>query len=115
VLYGDNASGGVINIITKTGEGKKPEIGFQYRTGSYRYNSYNGFIDGGSKFLHIFNLILKCKSCVLVCKNKVKTHSSFFNLLRSQNILTFAISLLVKICTHISKENIVTKAQQWFT
>ena len=54
VMYGDNAAGGVINIITKQGTGKKPEIGFKYQSGSYRYNSYLGFIEGGSGFLDYY-------------------------------------------------------------
>ena len=55
VLYGDNASAGVINIITKTGANKKPEIGFNYKTGSYAYNSYGGYIDGGTDFLDYYS------------------------------------------------------------
>ncbi|MBL7156851.1 MAG: TonB-dependent receptor [Candidatus Omnitrophica bacterium] len=53
-LYGDNAVGGVINIITKTGKGKKPEIRFKYETGSYRHSSFSGSIEGGSDFLDYF-------------------------------------------------------------
>lgn len=51
VLYGDNASGGVINIITKRGKGVKPEIGLAYETGSYHYNKYAAGALGGSPFL----------------------------------------------------------------
>ena len=54
VLYGDNASGGVINIITKSGTGKRPIAGFEYKSGSYRYNSGNAFIEGGTNFLDYY-------------------------------------------------------------
>jgi iron complex outermembrane receptor protein len=54
VLYGDNATGGVINIITKTGAGKKPGADFKYATGSYRYNLYSGHIEGGTDFLDYY-------------------------------------------------------------
>lgn len=57
VLYGDNASGGVINIITKNGKNKKPAIGFAYETGSYKYNSYKGYIEGGSDFADYFGML----------------------------------------------------------
>jgi len=58
VLYGNNAVGGVVNIITKKGEDVKPEIGFKYQTGSYKYNLYNGYAGGGSPFLDYFIDIL---------------------------------------------------------
>lgn len=54
VMYGDNAVGGVINIITKNGSGKKPEIGYKQEFGSYRYTSYKGHIEGGSSFLDYY-------------------------------------------------------------
>ena len=54
VLYGDNAVGGVINIITKRGKGVTPEMGFDYTTGSYHFNSYSGYASGGSPFLDYF-------------------------------------------------------------
>lgn len=54
VLYGDNASAGVINIITKSGSGKKPAIGLEYNSGSYRYNSGSAYIEGGAKFLDYY-------------------------------------------------------------
>lgn len=54
VLYGDNATGGAVNIITKTGAGKKPAIGFKYKNGSYNYNSYSGFVEGGTRFMDYF-------------------------------------------------------------
>ena len=57
VLYGDNATAGVINIITKKGRDKKPEIGFRFDAGSYRYKSYRGHITGGSDFLDYFGTI----------------------------------------------------------
>ncbi len=38
VLYGDNAVGGVINIITKLGKSEKPEINFAQAAGSYQLN-----------------------------------------------------------------------------
>ncbi|MDD5173391.1 MAG: TonB-dependent receptor [Candidatus Omnitrophica bacterium] len=54
VLYGDNAVGGVINIFTKKGKGKKPEVGFGFKKGSYGYTSYNGSVSGGSDFLDYY-------------------------------------------------------------
>jgi len=54
VLYGDNATGGVINIITKSGQGKKPTAGFKLQLGSYKYNEWEGFIEGGSNFLDYY-------------------------------------------------------------
>jgi len=54
VLYGDNAMGGVINIITKKGREMKPEIGLGYQTGSYHYNSYSGYAQGGTHFLDYY-------------------------------------------------------------
>ena len=50
VLYGDNATAGVINIITKKGEGK-PSIGYNYETGSYRLDKQVANISGGTKFM----------------------------------------------------------------
>jgi len=54
VLYGDNAMGGVINIITKTGYGKEPEIGFKYERGSYDYSSYRVHTEGGTDFMDYY-------------------------------------------------------------
>jgi iron complex outermembrane receptor protein len=54
VLYGDNAVGGVINIITKRGAGKSPELGFGYETGSYHYNGYSGYSTAGTKFMDYY-------------------------------------------------------------
>ena len=53
-MYGDNATGGVINIITKNGSGKKPEIGIEYNSGSYRYNSGKAYMQGGTAFLDYY-------------------------------------------------------------
>ncbi|MGA2774802.1 MAG: TonB-dependent receptor [Candidatus Omnitrophota bacterium] len=57
VLYGDNASSGVINIITKKGEGK-PKVNLKVEYGSYDKNaqklSLGGSID--NKFSYLFNL-----------------------------------------------------------
>ncbi|MCM8779385.1 MAG: TonB-dependent receptor [Candidatus Omnitrophica bacterium] len=47
VLYGDNALGGVINILTKKGEGK-PTFKFKAETGSFQREKYN-FEMGGSR------------------------------------------------------------------
>ncbi|MFA5389597.1 MAG: TonB-dependent receptor [Candidatus Omnitrophota bacterium] len=47
VLYGDNAMGGVINIITKTGKGK-PVIELSAKAGSYGMNSEKLNINGSS-------------------------------------------------------------------
>lgn len=44
VLYGDNASGGVINIITK--EGDKLKAGIQVAAGSYATYTANGYVGG---------------------------------------------------------------------
>jgi iron complex outermembrane recepter protein len=44
VLYGDNASGGVINIITK--EGDQLKAGGEVAAGSYRTYSANAFVGG---------------------------------------------------------------------
>ncbi len=55
VLYGDNATGGVINIITKTGTGKKPRIGLESAWGSYHYGLYGGYIEGGDNFLDYYS------------------------------------------------------------
>jgi len=38
VLYGDNATGGVINIITKRGEAERPSITLAGELGSYQYH-----------------------------------------------------------------------------
>lgn len=54
VLYGDNAVGGVINIFTKKGKGKKPEAEFSFKKGSYGYTSYSGSVSGGSDFLDYY-------------------------------------------------------------
>lgn len=54
VLYGDNATGGVINIITKSGKGKKPQVSADYRSGSYRYNYGSAAIEGGTDFLDYY-------------------------------------------------------------
>lgn len=54
VLYGDNAVGGVINIITKRGTGKKPKFKFNYEMGSYRYALYGGQLSGGSQIIDYF-------------------------------------------------------------
>ena len=49
VLYGDNATAGVINIITKKGEeGHHAKIGAEF--GSYRYQDYYAGVYGAEKF-----------------------------------------------------------------
>ena len=53
VLYGDNATGGVINIVTKKGGGK-PSIGVEMAAGSYDYKSIKTYISGGNPFLDYF-------------------------------------------------------------
>ncbi|MCX5693928.1 MAG: TonB-dependent receptor [Candidatus Omnitrophica bacterium] len=57
VLYGDNASSGVINIITKKGEGK-PKINLQAEYGSYDMNKQKLSLEGGinNKFSYLFNI-----------------------------------------------------------
>lgn len=57
VLYGDNASAGVINIITKKGEGK-PSLGYSYETGSYRLDKQVLTFRGGHSFMQ-YNLFGK--------------------------------------------------------
>ncbi|MDD5429071.1 MAG: TonB-dependent receptor plug domain-containing protein, partial [Candidatus Omnitrophica bacterium] len=54
VLYGDNAVGGVINIITKKGTGKKPAIMVGYKGGTYDYHDVDTAIEGGSDFLDYY-------------------------------------------------------------
>ena len=46
VLYGDNASGGVVNIITKKGSGK-PKINLKAEYGSYAMNKQKLSLGGG--------------------------------------------------------------------
>lgn len=53
VLYGDNAVGGVINIITKKGRGK-PKIEFEASVGSFDYNKQNLSLNGSTKSLSYF-------------------------------------------------------------
>ena len=57
VMYGDNATGGVINIVTKTGKNAKPSIGVKYEVGSFRYTSLKANIEGSSDFLDYFGMI----------------------------------------------------------
>ena len=56
VLYGDNASGGVINIITKKGSGK-PKVDLQTTYGSYDMNAQKLSVGGGhgDKLSYWFN------------------------------------------------------------
>jgi iron complex outermembrane receptor protein len=49
VLYGDNAVGGVINIITGTGKTKKPEFKSYNSFGSYNMNKQNLSCDGATQ------------------------------------------------------------------
>ena len=53
VLYGDNAVGGVVNIITKEGRGK-PSATVRTTYGSYNARSVNGEISGGSSKLSYY-------------------------------------------------------------
>ena len=53
VLYGDNATGGVINIITKKGQGE-PHIEYIQEFGSYQYNKEYVSASGGHDFLDYF-------------------------------------------------------------
>jgi iron complex outermembrane receptor protein len=53
VLYGDNATGGVINIITKRGE-KGYRIKYKQEFGSYQYAKEYASIDGRDDFLDYF-------------------------------------------------------------
>ncbi len=50
VLYGDNASAGTINIITRKGEGG-PSVKAGYETGSYRYHNYFARVQGSHDLL----------------------------------------------------------------
>lgn len=54
VLYGDNAVGGVINIITKRGKAVEPKLKFSHEAGSWRYSSYALSMMGGAEFLDYF-------------------------------------------------------------
>jgi iron complex outermembrane receptor protein len=56
VLYGDNASSGVVNIITKKGAGK-PKMKLQTEYGSYDMNKQKLSLEGAidNKFLYFFN------------------------------------------------------------
>ena len=53
VLYGDNAVGGVINIITKTGEGK-PRLEIEPAGGSYDMNKQKVSLSGAGEELSYF-------------------------------------------------------------
>ena len=53
VLYGDNASGGVINIITKKGTGK-PKWELEAQAGSYDMNKQMASVSGSQKALSYF-------------------------------------------------------------
>jgi len=53
VLYGDNASGGVINIITKRGKGR-PQIEFESIAGSYQMEKQKLSLSGLSNKLSYF-------------------------------------------------------------
>ncbi len=57
VLYGDNATGGVINIITKKGKvNTKPSVTLASEYGSYQTSKNSVFINGGlSKVNYAFN------------------------------------------------------------
>jgi iron complex outermembrane receptor protein len=57
VLYGDNATAGVINIISKKGKGS-PTLGYAYETGSYRLNKQVVTAQGGHPFMQ-YNLLGK--------------------------------------------------------
>ncbi len=54
VLYGDNATGGVINVITK--RGKEDEFKLQYNQdfGSYQYQKSNFSVSGGHEFVDFY-------------------------------------------------------------
>ena len=54
VLYGDNATGGVINIITKSGKKEGYEAGVKAAAGSYAYKSFKGHVSGGSDFMDFY-------------------------------------------------------------
>lgn len=48
VLYGDGAVGGVINIVTKNGVGKKPSARIEGAFGSFNYQELNASVNGSS-------------------------------------------------------------------
>ena len=54
VLYGDNATGGVINIITKKGKKDTFELEYTQEVGSYQYSKEYLSSSGGSDFLDYF-------------------------------------------------------------
>ena len=53
VLYGDNATGGVLNLITKKGK-KGDHITYTQEYGSYRYWKQHFSVEGGHEFLDYF-------------------------------------------------------------
>ncbi|MCX5666559.1 MAG: TonB-dependent receptor [Candidatus Omnitrophica bacterium] len=57
VMYGENATGGVVNIITKKGKGDST-LGYAYETGSYRLNKQVVTAQGGHPFMQ-YNLLGK--------------------------------------------------------
>ncbi|KJJ85690.1 TonB-dependent receptor plug [Candidatus Omnitrophus magneticus] len=56
VLYGDNASSGVINIITRKGKGA-PHLKYGFNAGNYRHTKHYGTSSGSSDFLN-WNLFI---------------------------------------------------------
>lgn len=57
VLYGDNAAAGVVNIITRKGDGKST-IMAGYEGGSYRYYDFYGTVQGSHDFMR-WNFFVK--------------------------------------------------------
>ncbi|HNX91627.1 MAG TPA: TonB-dependent receptor [Candidatus Omnitrophota bacterium] len=53
VLYGDNATGGVVNIITKKGE-KGDKVSYRQEVGSFQYTKEYASASGGHEFLDYF-------------------------------------------------------------
>ena len=54
VLYGDNASAGVINIITKRGVSKKPRVTLGSAIGSHQFKKVFTTVGGSSKLINYF-------------------------------------------------------------
>lgn len=54
VLYGDNACGGVINIITKKGKTEKPAITISNAIGSHQYHKEFGDVSSATKYADYF-------------------------------------------------------------
>jgi len=55
IIYGPNALGGVINIITEKGEGK-PSLSGEMKIGNYNFERYRASFEGGGNFNYSINI-----------------------------------------------------------